>query len=111
MARRSEEINWAVYESPIGPLTLIAGPQGITNIRFPGHSPRPSGAEGRPMPEAVGQLEAYFAGERRVFELDFDLRGTPLQLAVWRQLLEIAYGATTTYGDIAERIDESLYEP
>jgi methylated-DNA-[protein]-cysteine S-methyltransferase len=62
------------------------------------------------MAEAVGQLEAYFAAERRGFELDLDLRGTPLQRAVWDQLLEIPYGKTTTYGQIAGRIDESLYD-
>jgi len=108
---KSEEINWTIYESPIGRLTLIAGPKGITNINFPGRSPRFPDEAGRPMREAVGQLDAYFAGERRVFELDFDLHGAPLQLAVWQQLLEIPYGATTTYGDIAKRIDESLYQP
>lgn len=61
------------------------------------------------MPEVVDQLEAYFAGERKAFELDLDLRGTPLQRLVWEQLLEIPYGTTTTYGDLAGRIDESFY--
>jgi methylated-DNA-[protein]-cysteine S-methyltransferase len=101
---------WTIYESPIGALTLIAGPKGITNIHFPGPSARPAGAATL-MPEVVGQLDSYFAGERQVFELDLDLRGNPLQGAVWRQLLEIPYGGTTTYGEIAGRIDESLYDP
>ena len=83
---------WAVYESPIGPLTLIAGPQGITDIHFPGRSPRLAEAERRSMPGAVDQLDAYFAGERQVFELDLDLQGTPLELEVWRQLLEFPTG-------------------
>jgi methylated-DNA-[protein]-cysteine S-methyltransferase len=61
------------------------------------------------MPEVVDQLDAYFAGEREVFELDLDLRGTPLQMLVWAQLREIPYGATTTYGELAGRIDDSLY--
>lgn len=97
-------------ESPIGPLTVVAGPKGVTNIHFSGHSPRLAEAARRPLREAVDQLEAYFAGERRTFELDLDLRGRPLQQAVWRQLLEIPYGATTTYGEVAGRIDESLYD-
>lgn len=101
--------SWTVYESPIGPLTLIAGPQGVTNIHFPGRSPRPLDAVRRPMPEAVEQLEAYFAGERRTFELQLDLRGDPFQRAVWRQLLEIPYGKTTTYGQVAAQVDEALY--
>jgi methylated-DNA-[protein]-cysteine S-methyltransferase len=104
------ELGWTVEESPIGPLTLVAGPRGITNIHFDGHVPRLPEAARRPMPEAVGQLEAYFAGQRQNFELDLDPRGAPLQLAVWRLLLEIPYGETTTYGEIARRVDESLYD-
>ena len=102
---------WTTYESPIGPLTLVAGPKGITNIYFPGRLPRLSENTRQPLREAVDQLEAYFAGEREVFELELDLRGTPLQSAVWQQLLEIPYGATTTYGEIAQRIAASLYSP
>lgn len=102
---------WTIFESTIGPLTLVAGPRGITNIHFPGTAPRLEEAARRPMREAVGQLESYFAGERRAFELELDLRGTPLQREVWRQLLEIPYGTTTTYGEVARGIDESLYSP
>jgi methylated-DNA-[protein]-cysteine S-methyltransferase len=61
------------------------------------------------MPEVVEQLEAYFDGQRRAFELDLDLHGTPLQKRVWERLLEIPYGATTTYGELAGRIEESAY--
>jgi len=102
---------WTVCESPIGPLTVAAGPQGITNIYFDGHVPRFAEAARAPMPKVVDQLDAYFDGERQAFELDLDLRGNPLQRAVWSQLLEIPYGATTTYGQVASRIDESLYDP
>jgi methylated-DNA-[protein]-cysteine S-methyltransferase len=105
------EINWTVLDSPIDPLTVVAGPEGITNIHFAGHTPRLPQASRRPLPDAVGQLQSYFAGERRAFELDLDPRGAPLQLAVWRQLLQIPYGETTTYGEIAGRVDESLYDP
>ncbi|HEV7400101.1 MAG TPA: methylated-DNA--[protein]-cysteine S-methyltransferase [Solirubrobacterales bacterium] len=101
---------WTTCESPIGPLTVVAGPSGIANIHFDGHVPRlPESARG-PLPNVVDQLDSYFAGERRAFELDLDLRGAPLQRAVWRQLLEIPYGATTTYGQVAKRIDEALYD-
>jgi methylated-DNA-[protein]-cysteine S-methyltransferase len=102
---------WIIHECPIGPLTLVAGSQGITHIHFPGRAPLLREGERAPMPEAVDQLDAYFAGERQSFELDLDLRGNPLQSAVWRQLLEIPYGMTTTYGEVAGRIDESLYDP
>jgi methylated-DNA-[protein]-cysteine S-methyltransferase len=103
--------HWTIFESPIGPLTLIAGPEGITNINFPGRQPRLSEGARQSMLETVTQLEAYFAGERQAFELDLDLRGTPLQREVWRRLLEIPYGKTTTYGEVARRVDASLYGP
>jgi methylated-DNA-[protein]-cysteine S-methyltransferase len=62
------------------------------------------------MPEVVSQLDAYFAGERQAFELDLDLPGKPLQRKVWQRLLEIPYGKTTTYGEVAAQIDETLYD-
>jgi methylated-DNA-[protein]-cysteine S-methyltransferase len=102
---------WTICDSPIEPLTVVAGPGGITNIHFTGHVPRLSDAGRQPMPEVTSQLDAYFAGERQAFELDLDLRGNPLQRAVWEQLLEIPYGETTTYGQMAKRIGEALYDP
>jgi methylated-DNA-[protein]-cysteine S-methyltransferase len=102
---------WTILESPIGPLTVVAGREGIANIHFAGTSPRLPESARRPLREAVDQLEAYFAGERQTFELDLDLRGRPLQREVWHYLLEIPYGMTTTYGEVAGRIDESFYDP
>jgi len=102
-----ERVHWTIYESPIGPLTLVAGPGGLSALNFPGRMPVPPEAGKGEMPEVVDQLEAYFAGERRVFEVELDMQGTPLQRAVWRELLEIPYGETTSYGEVAARIDWS----
>ena len=102
---------WTVEESPIGPLTVVTGPRGITNIHFDGHVPRLPEAARRQLRTASEQLREYFTGERRAFDLDLDLRGAPLQLAVWQRLLEIPYGETTAYGEIAAEVDESLYDP
>jgi methylated-DNA-[protein]-cysteine S-methyltransferase len=101
--------HWTIYESPIGPLTLVAGPGGLRGLSFPGREGPPADATRRPMPAVTDQLEAYFAGELQDFELDLDLHGTPLQRAVWRELAQIPYGTTTSYGELASRIDESLY--
>src|ERR1700688_1997961 len=106
----NEDTTWTTYASPVGPLMLIAGEKGITNLHFPGRSPGVPQAARRPMQEATAQLDAYFAGELRTFELDLDPRGIPLQEQIWQQLLEIPYGATTTYGAIAGRVEESLYD-
>ncbi len=101
---------WTVYESPIGPLTLAAGPQGLTDLNFPGRTSPPSGAEPGPLAEVTDQLDAYFAGELREFDLSLDPQGTPLQKAIWRALLEIPYGETVSYGEQAAKIDPSLFE-
>ena len=103
------QLAWTIYESPLGPLTVIAGPAGVRSLCFPGRLPRLRESDHRPLPAVVEQLETYFTGERKAFELRLDLRGTPLQKLVWDQLLEIPYGTTTTYGELAGRIDESFY--
>jgi len=103
-------ITWTVYESPIGPLTLVAGPRGLTALSFPGRLQIPSEAAKGPMPEVARQLDAYFAGELRSFDLPLDLHGTPLQKAIWRALLEIPYGETASYGEQAARIDPDLFD-
>jgi methylated-DNA-[protein]-cysteine S-methyltransferase len=62
------------------------------------------------MPEVTKQLDAYFAGELRRFDLPLDLHGTPLQQAIWAVLLEIPYGETVSYGEQAAKIDPDLFE-
>ena len=105
------QARWTVYESPVGALTLVAGPQGLTALSFPGQRRVPAGARREPMPEVTDKLDAYFAGELREFDLPLDLQGTPLEKAVWRALLEIPYGETATYGEQAARVDPALFDP
>ena len=101
--------HWTIYDSPIGPLTLVAGTRGLTDLNFPGRFSVPAGTPERPMPDVTRQLDAYFAGELREFDLPLDPQGTPLQKAVWRALLEIPYGETASYGEQAAKIDPSLF--
>jgi methylated-DNA-[protein]-cysteine S-methyltransferase len=102
------EKRWTVCEAPVGPLTVVAGAAGIRGIWFEGQEPPLDGPR-RPMPAAEAQLAEYFAGKRRRFELDLDLRGEPLQLAVWAALREIPYGETTSYGELTRRLDPGLF--
>ncbi len=104
-----ERLAWTIYESSVGPLTVVAGPHGIRSIHFDGEPARLADSARQSLPAAVDQLDAYFAGEREEFDLDLDLRGAPLQKLVWEQLLEIPYGATSTYGEVAARIGDSHY--
>jgi methylated-DNA-[protein]-cysteine S-methyltransferase len=54
--------------------------------------------------DAMTQLEEYFAGTRRDFELPLDLQGTEFQVAAWNALAEIPYGRIATYGQQAASI-------
>ena len=109
--KRSHNVHWTVWESPIGALLLVAGSEGLTDLRFPGRGRAPSeGAKGS-IPVVEEQLAAYFAGELREFDLRLDVRGgTPLEREVWRRLLEIPYGETISYGELAGRIDPGLFD-
>ena len=104
-----ERLTWTSYECPVGPLMVVGSPRGIRNIYFPGERPRLAESARGPLTAVVDQLDAYFAGERRVFDLDLDMHGPPLQRLIWEQLLEIPYGSTASYGEVAGRIDESHY--
>ena len=99
-------IRWTTYESPLGPLTLRGGPRGLTALDLPGGgAPRDEACRAPDLfADAVAQLEAYFAGERRRLHLELDLGGTPFQRAVWQRLLEIAYGETMSYGALARAL-------
>jgi methylated-DNA-[protein]-cysteine S-methyltransferase len=109
--RRAEDVRWTIYESPVGALSLVAGPDGLRDLNFPGRLRLPDeGAKGS-IPVVEEQLGAYFAGELREFDLRLDVRGgTPLEREVWRRLLEIPYGETISYGELAGRIDPGLFD-
>jgi methylated-DNA-[protein]-cysteine S-methyltransferase len=100
---------WTAYESPLGRLTIVFSARGaLKAIRFPG-APAIAGPLAQPMPGVTAQLDQYFAGERRRFELEVELTGTALQTAVWRRLAEIPYGSTVSYGQIAEDLEGNVF--
>lgn len=97
--------------SPWGPMTLAASDSALVWTGFDGqkHAPDtrawPVSHDNAVLSQAAEQLQQYFAGERRVFDLPLDLGcGTPFQQGVWRCLLDIASGATSTYGAIGLRL-------
>lgn len=100
----------AALQSPVGTLLVSASPMGVTSIEFVGGGPPvrvAAGADpsaGRHVAAAVQQLDEYFAGRRREFDLALDLRGTPFQALAWQALLRIPFGATVTYGQQAAMI-------
>ena len=97
---------WTTYSSPLGTLTLHGGARGLAALTFPGRGDLLDEATRDPagLAHAVGQLSEYFAGDRRAFDLRLDLAGTEFQRAVWGRLLEIPYGTTVSYLDIARSL-------
>lgn len=109
-------MGYTMMNSPIGPLLLASTEEGLCFIEF--------GDEETALPhlqrwcrkmflgvvpvrddernrQARQQLEEYFAGIRRVFDLPIVLHGTPFQKAVWTELMRIPYGETRSYKDVA----------
>jgi methylated-DNA-[protein]-cysteine S-methyltransferase len=101
--------SWTAYESPLGRLTLVLSPGGaLRAIHFPGGPAMPA-ADACAIPRATAQLDQYFAGERRRFELEVELEGSHFQTAVWERLREIPYGSTVSYGEIADDLGEAAF--
>ena len=96
-------------DTPIGVLTLAADDAGLCHIDFPPPRPPPAGerwieGDNDVLLEARRQLDDYFAGTRRDFDLPLSPRGTEFQRNVWRTLAAIPYGSTWSYRDLAQRI-------
>jgi O-6-methylguanine DNA methyltransferase len=119
MASGSQVIVWSQMDSPIGPLTLVASHHGLCHLDFSKKSAPTVGIQiwlnqwfNHPRLEKndqallpyVEQLDQYFRGERRRFDVPIDLYGTPFQKLVWRHLRTIPYGEVRTYKDVAQAI-------
>ena len=104
----------------LGPVRLAASPAGLVGVWFEGQRHEPSQRLHGPtawadtashpvLEEAAQQLQQYLAGQRAGFDLPLDLSGgTPFQQAVWRALLAIGRGATTSYGALSRQLGRPL---
>jgi methylated-DNA-[protein]-cysteine S-methyltransferase len=97
--------------TPVGRLTLVATDEGLAAILWehdrPGRVRLNIVGEDDSHPvlvETTRQLEEYFAGRRKQFELRLDPSGTSFQRSVWRALMTIPFGETRSYGQIAQQI-------
>ena len=113
-------MRYACYDSPIGRLLVARDDVAVRHVAIPDRdpsrpdSPRP-GTVGPPEPEPapgwrrddaglareVAELEAYFAGELREFEMAVEPEGTPFRRRVWAALARVPYGETWSYGELA----------
>jgi methylated-DNA-[protein]-cysteine S-methyltransferase len=103
-----------LYDSPHGPMLLVASESGLAGVYFDGQKylPKPGdgwkrSAEHAPLARARRQLDEYFSGRRKRFELPLDPDGTPFQRAVWNAISTVAFGETISYAELARRAGRS----
>ena len=103
-------MNYSLLETPIGTLLIAGDEQAVRRIDFPKDgkpgTPQPEWTESArgPVCQAMKQLREYFAGKRADFDLPLAPEGTEFQRTVWRNLQDIPYGETISYGELAKRV-------
>ena len=106
---KRQTTTYTYVNSPLGEILLARNREGLTTISFQEgiHLQKPRSSWRRdeePLSEAKDQIEAYFTGQLAVFDLPLAPRGTPFEKLVWEELIEIDYGRTASYSEIARRL-------
>ncbi len=100
-------MTYALVDSPVGPLTLVAHDGVLAGLYLTEHRHQPTLAGPRDdtvLPVVREQLGAYFAGDLTSFDVPLSVVGTPFQQRVWAALATIGYGQTWSYRQLAEAI-------
>ena len=95
------ETHTAFYKSEIGFLKAIGSDDGLHELEFTDLKSAPCSEVPACLKECFGQLDEYFSGELKNFSLTLNPQGTDFQKNVWRELLKIPFGRTTSYLNIA----------
>ena len=92
--------------TPWGDLVAVAENGALVRICLPGDKPEEpvTGSRDPLLKKAASELQEYFSGRRREFDLPLNPAGTVFQQKVWRELCRIPYGTVETYGEIARRL-------
>ncbi len=99
-----KSVEAAYYQSPLGAIKIAGSESGISSILFVDRVEHHSTPV--VLSECVQQLGEYFAGSRREFSFLLDLQGTAFQKRVWKALLSIPFGQTTSYGALATALGD-----
>ncbi len=117
--RQEQPLYYTHLPSPIGPMVGMASEKGVVLLEFHDmktaitkeitdlrrrHGYRVEQAEHPHLEQLRQQMQAYFAGELHTFTVALDAPGSAFEETVWRHLLQIPYGVTCSYGDLAKRI-------
>lgn len=88
-------------DCPFGPLQILSDGDAICKVGFAPADVPVKNVPDKLCLDCAGQLQEYFAGCRRSFDLPLKMHGTDFQNKIWNTLLQIPYGSTVTYGDLA----------
>ena len=109
--KATEKYEYKMMKSPIGNLKLVGSERGLAAILWekenPKRVPLKIAGENKKLPillETESQLSEYFAKKRTKFDIKLDFNGTDFQKKVWKALLNIPFGKTASYGDIAKKL-------
>lgn len=94
------------YRTPAGAITIASNGQALTHLLFGEHLLNGEQKPSELTNLAANQLQEYFAGKRKVFDLPLEPQGTEFQKTVWTALTEIPYGETRSYGEVASAINK-----
>jgi len=105
-------MHFCSYNSPIGHMLLVSSENGLRSIEFDYEKKRLAAAgqkqdwveSDEALAEVSRELDDYFAGRLREFKVPLDLHGTDFQLRCWNALLQIPYGNTCSYADLARKV-------
>ena len=92
------------YKSPIGMLYILEEDKKIVAINYNKKEKNTIEKETELLKRTIQELEEYFEGKRKKFDVPLNPKGTEFMKKVWDELLKIPYGKTTTYGEIAKNI-------
>jgi len=92
------------YHSPVGWLEITAANNAITTLHVVAQPDVPTHSSYPVISQCCKELDEYFAGKRRHFEVKLYMKGTDFQNKVWKKLQEIPYGKTISYAALAQAI-------
>ncbi len=94
-------VSHATYESPLGRMKVEATEKGVLSIGFTHDDQIRFPRVPNHLSECLHQLDEYFYGDRKHFELVLAMQGSAFQLDVWNAILDLPFGETATYGEVA----------
>ena len=96
---------YGYVDSPIGTVEIGVQADHVAHLFFVDSRPQKDAPTNRILQLAIEQVAAYFNGRLKKFDLPLDMQGTPFQQSVWQALLDVPFGRTASYQQIADAVN------